>query len=177
MRPATRMLPLLLLAGLAGCAGPGQKPISVVGHVDLERFMGDWYVVANIPTYLERDAYNAVESYRLEHADRVATTFTFRKGGFDGPRKSYRATGFVLDRDSNAVWGMQFLWPFRADYRIIHLDEGYRLTIIGREQRDYAWVMSRTPELTAADWLRVVDLLRAQGYDTAALQRVPQRWD
>jgi len=177
MRPATRVLPLLLLAGLAGCAGPGQKPISVVERVDLGRFMGDWYVVANIPTFLERDAYNAVESYRLESADRVATTFTFRKGGFDGPRKSYRATGFVLDRDSNAVWGMQFLWPFRADYRIIHLDEGYRLTIIGRQQRDYAWVMSRTPDLTAADWLRVVGKLRAQGYDTAALQRVPQRWD
>lgn len=172
-----RLLPLLLLASLAGCAGPGQKPISVVERVDLERFMGDWYVVANIPTFLEQDAYNAVESYRLEHADRVATTFTFRKGGFDGPRKSYRATGFVLDRASNAVWGMQFLWPFRADYRIIHLDVDYRLTIIGRQQRDYAWVMSRTPGISDRDWQQVVDLLQAEGYDTAALQRVPQRWD
>jgi apolipoprotein D and lipocalin family protein len=170
------MLPLLLLAGLAGCAGPGQKPISVVEHVNLERFMGDWYVVGNIPTFLERDAHNAVESYRLEGEGRVATTFTFRRGGFDGPRKSYRATGFVLDPGSNAVWGMQFLWPIRADYRIIHLDEGYRLTVIGRQKRDYAWVMSRTPEIAESDWQRMVGLLRAEGYDTDSLRRVPQRW-
>ena len=34
-------------------------------HVDLNRFMGDWYAIAHIPTFIERDAYNAVESYRL----------------------------------------------------------------------------------------------------------------
>ena len=43
----------------------------------LERFMGDWYVIANIPTPLEKGAHNAVESYRLDSNGTVATTFTF----------------------------------------------------------------------------------------------------
>jgi hypothetical protein len=30
---------------------------------------------------------------------------------------------------------------------------------------------------TLGDWQQAVDLLRAQGYDTTALQRVPQRWN
>ncbi|MCU0934385.1 MAG: lipocalin family protein, partial [Thiobacillaceae bacterium] len=51
---------------LAGCQSAPRPPIALAGPVDLPRFMGDWYVIANIPTFLEKGAHNAVESYRLE---------------------------------------------------------------------------------------------------------------
>ena len=56
--------------------------LKAVDYVDLPRFMGDWYVIANIPTRLERGAHNAVESYRLDDDGSIATTFTFRADGF-----------------------------------------------------------------------------------------------
>ena len=68
---------------VSGCAG-NQPPLETVDYVDLDRFMGDWYVIANIPTFLEKNAYNAVESYELDSDGTIATTFVFRKGGFDG---------------------------------------------------------------------------------------------
>ena len=86
-------------------------PIQTVEALDLERFMGDWYVIANIPTFIEKDAYNAIESYRLDGNGDVLTTFTFNKGGFDGPVKKYTPKGFIRDKRSNAVWAMQFIWP------------------------------------------------------------------
>ena len=86
-----------------------------VEYVDLERFMGDWYVIANIPTFIEKGAHNAIESYRLTDDGEIATTFRFRDGAFDGPLKVYRPTGFVSD-DNNAIWGMQFLWPIKAEF-------------------------------------------------------------
>lgn len=46
--------------------------------------MGDWYVIANIPTFIETNAYNAIESYRMAQDGTVATTFSFREGGFEG---------------------------------------------------------------------------------------------
>ena len=30
--------------------------LNTVDYVDLERFMGDWYVIANIPTFIEKGA-------------------------------------------------------------------------------------------------------------------------
>ena len=39
--------------------------MKTVEFVDLERFMGDWYVIANIPTFIEKGATNAIESYKL----------------------------------------------------------------------------------------------------------------
>ena len=175
MRRAIANATLLpLIATLAGCTSAPTIPHAQ--HVDLERFMGDWYVIANIPTRFEVGAYNAVESYRLDADGTIATTFTYRDGAYDGPEKVMRPRGFVRDRDSNAVWSMQFVWPIKAEYVIAHVDADYRETIIARSQRDYVWVMARTPAITPDDYARLEQRVRDLGYDVAKLQRVPQRW-
>ena len=163
------------LALLAACQGTGH-PLSTVARVDLPRFMGDWYVIANIPTFLERGAHNAVESYALDPDGSIATTFTFRDGAFDGKRKQYHPRGFVVDRQSNALWGMRFVWPIKADYRITYVSDDYGQTVISRQKRDYVWIMARTPQIPAADYDRLLALVAQQGYDISKVQRVPQRW-
>lgn len=170
--------PFLAAAALliAGCREAEHPPLAVAENVDLERFMGDWYVIANIPTFIEKGAHNAVESYALAPDGTVATTFTFRKDGFDGEEKRYTPRGFVRDGTGNAVWGMRFVWPVKADYRIAYLDADYTQTVIGREARDYVWIMARTPAIADADYERLVAFVASQGYDTAQIRRVPQRW-
>jgi apolipoprotein D and lipocalin family protein len=167
---------LMSCIAVAGCTAR-RPPIVTVPNVDLPRFMGDWYVIANIPTFVEKDAYNAVESYRLDADGTIATTFTFRKGGFDGEVKRYQPRGFVYDTQSNAVWGMQFIWPFKGDFRIVYLNPDYTQTVIGREKRDYVWIMARQPTMPETDYRRIVELLAREGYDTTQIQKVPQRWD
>lgn len=164
----------VLAITLSACAS--YPPMKTVNYVDLERFMGDWYVVANIPTFIEKGAHNAVETYRLNDDGTVATTFRFRKGGFDGPVKTYTPKGFIKDTDSNALWGMQFIWPIKGDYRIVYLDEEYQATIIGRKARDYVWVMAREPELSEANFQILKAKVGELGYDASRLQKVPQQW-
>ncbi|HEU4457899.1 MAG TPA: lipocalin family protein [Methylibium sp.] len=166
----------LLLGLLAACqTTPPRAPIALAPQVDLPRFMGRWYVIAAIPTWPERDAYEAVESYRLRDDGRIATTFTFRRGSFEAPLKTMEPVGTVADTRSNAVWTMQFVWPFEADYRIVHVDPAHTEVIVGREKRDYVWIMARTPTLPDADYQRLVGIVAAQGYDTAKLRLVPQK--
>lgn len=166
---------ILIASLLTGCVEDGGEPMETVPYVDLERFMGDWYVVANIPTSIENGAHNAVESYALNPDGTVATTFSFNKDGFDGPRKTYRPKGFILDKETNARWGMQFIWPIKADYRIIYLDEDYQLTVIGRSKRDYVWVMSRKPDFSDEAFAHIKDFVGEVGYDVSRLDRIPQR--
>ena len=170
------ILGALAALALAGCSSVPRPPLPVVEHVDLERFMGDWYVIACIPTWIERDAWNAVESYALDPDGTIATTFTYRKGGFDGPEKRYTPRGFVVDRASNAVWAMQFVWPIKADYRIAYLSDDYGQTVIAREARDYVWIMARSPYVNEPDYARLTGLVASMGYDATKLRKVPQRW-
>jgi len=170
----TIALASLLSMSVAGCSG--NPPMPTVDHVDLERFMGDWYVIGNIPTFIERGAHNAVESYSLDADGTVSTVFTFRKGAFDGPEKRYTPRGFVRS-ENNAEWGMRFVWPIKAEFLIIYLDEDYSQTVIGRSKRDYVWIMAREPEIPEEEYQRILAFLSERGYDTERIERVPQRWE
>ncbi len=176
-RPAATFLAAAAtLCGVAGCSST-PAAIETADYVDLDQFMGDWYVIANIPTFIEKNAHNAIESYRLDDDGTIDTTFSFRKGGFDGKEKTYNPRGFVRDTGTNAVWGMRFIWPFKAEYRVLFVDPNYEQTIIGRSKRDYVWIMARTPEISNDAYFEHIRFLREQGYDTNKIKRVPQRWD
>ena len=164
------ILTALLLIG-TGCQT--MKPIHTVDKVDLNRFMGDWYVIASIPTFMEKDAYNAMESYNLDDDGTVATTFRFNKGSLDGPVKEYNPRGFIRDETSNAVWDMQFIWPFKAEYRIIYLSEDYSQTVIGRTKRDYVWIMARKNSIPNIDFEKLLKFLLEQDYNINDIRKVP----
>ncbi len=74
------LLSIVAIIGAGGCAN-NQPPLETVAYVDLDRFMGDWYVIANIPIFAEKGAHNAVETYALNDDGSIATTFVFRKDG------------------------------------------------------------------------------------------------
>ena len=164
------ILTALLLIG-TGCQT--MKPIHTVDKVDLNRFMGDWYVIASIPTFIEKDAFNAMESYRIDDDGTVATTFRFNKGSLDGPIKEYNPRGFIRDETSNAVWDMQFIWPFKAEYRIIYLSEDYSQTVIGRTKRDYVWIMARKNSIPNIDYEKLLKFLLEQDYNINDIRKVP----
>lgn len=168
----TLLAPLLWLAGCA--VSPENVTIRPLPSVDLQRFMGPWYVIANIPTVIEKDAHDAIETYRLDDDGTIATTFTFRKGGFDGPLKQYNPRGFVVPGTQNAIWGMRFIWPIKAEYVVAWVDAEYTETIIARSSLDYVWVMARTPTLPQDRYDALLARVRDLGYDMSKVQKVPQ---
>jgi len=186
----------LLIVGFAAvllgaCAGVQPKPDSTVPlakHVDLARYMGDWYVIAHIPTERDASSHNAMENYTLNPDGSIATTYRNRLGGFGGKKKLLTPTAFVVPETGNALWGMRFQipgtgipWPAQFEYRIAHVDapDGtapYRTTIIARSQKDFLWLFSRTPTMSDAELTRYTQLIASWGYDVSKLARVPQQW-
>ena len=163
----------ILTSLLSACATNNLSPITTVPRVDLPKFMGDWYVIAAIPTAIETESYNAVENYALEKDGTIATTFTFNKGSLNGKLKTYKPRGFVIENSGNALWGMQFIWPIKAEYRIAYLNEDYSQTVIARNARDYVWIMARTPRITDADYEKLTKFVADLGYDLSKLRKVP----
>lgn len=165
------------VAAVSGTASAGHlPPIQPVEHVDLTRFMGTWYVIAAIPTHFERNTYNTVETYTLQSDGRVRATFDYLKGAFDGPPKSVHSTGYIQPGSGNAIWGMQFIWPLKAEYIIAYLNDDYSETIIARNKRDYFWVMARTPTIPHADYDAMLDRIKQMGYSLAEVRKTPQQW-
>ena len=164
------------LGSLLSACATTPPTIPPVASVDLPRFMGDWYVIAHIPSRPERNAYNAIETYTLQADGSIHTTFRFRNKGFDQPLKTMQPKGFVRPDTGNAVWDMQFVWPIKAEYVIVQLDPAYSVTVIARSKLDYAWIMARTPSIPASEYDAALAGLKAMGYSLDDLRKVPQQW-
>jgi apolipoprotein D and lipocalin family protein len=181
MQPNRYLILALLTAGLTSCQN-GQsvkvatlEPLQAMSRpIELAKFMGDWYVIAHIPTFIEKEAYNAVESYKLKDDGTIATTFTFNQGRSDGPVKTYRPRGWVHNHETRTEWRMQFLWPFQASFLINEFDESAGITVIGVPDRSYVWIMARSKTIPEARYSELVKELERTGHDVSKLRRVPQ---
>lgn len=170
----TCTMALATAVAASGCADV--KPIPAVPHVDVSRYMGRWYVIAAIPTFLEKHDYDAVETYTLRPDGRIDTVFHHREGGFDAPVKTLHSVATVHPGSDNARWGVQFIWPFKSEYVIVALKDDYSEVMVGRSKRDHLWIMARTPNMPQADYDAMLQRARQLGYSLDGLRKVPQRW-
>ena len=166
---------------ITGCNNNLEKnefsEMNTVDYVDIERFMGDWYVIANIPTFIEKGATNAIESYKLGEKGVIETTFTFYQDSPDGEKKVYRPKGFIYNTKTNAEWRMQFIWPFKMPFLIIDLDDDYQYTVIGYPSRKYVWIMARESKLSDEVYYSILSDLAEIGYDISQVNKIPQQWN
>jgi apolipoprotein D and lipocalin family protein len=152
------------------------QPLRPVAHVDLPRYMGDWYVIANIPYFAERNCVDSIESYALRSDGDIDNWFTCRKKSFDAPMKrKATALAIVDDKTSNAVWHVRFLKVISVKYVILDLDPNYQWVVVGHPSRDYGWVMARSKTLDEPTYQAALANLRDQGYDVSRFEKVPQR--
>lgn len=168
---------LLALFFCVDAVGAEKLPqVQPVAYVDLPRFMGQWYLIATIPTAYERDAWNAVQTYTLEADGTILTSLRFHKGSSDGPLKHIQAPAYVRSGSGNAIWGVRLLGPIKAQYIVAWLQLDYSVMIVARDARDYVWVFSRAPVISEADWSAAREKVTALGYDISKLYEVPQLW-
>ncbi len=170
------LLACALTIGCAGVMAADLPPVKPVASVDLPRFMGKWYVIGNIPSWQEKEAFNATETYTLDPDGKIDTIYHYRKGSFDSQLKDITSTGFVREGTHNAVWGVQIIWPIKAQYKIAYLHDDYSQTIVARDKRDYVWIMARTATIPQADYDAMVARVKAMGYELKDLRKVPQQW-
>ena len=174
-----RILMPLLLAALAsfslGCASV-KAPLKTAPYVDLQRYMGDWYVIANIPYFAEKNCFDSIESYALRPDGNIDNWFTCRKKSFDAPlERKATALATVTDKASNAVWQVRFFKILSVKYLILDVDPNYQWVALGHPSRRYGWIMARTKTLDDSTYRGVLHRLADQGYDPAKFEKVPQR--
>jgi apolipoprotein D and lipocalin family protein len=164
--------------GAIGFTGRLADRPSVVGSVDVERYMGLWYAVASVPTTFERACVQGTTAeYRLLSDGRIEVTNTcFRDDG-----SPFRAVGraWVPDPSDPAKLKVSFvqllgLWLFPGDYWILELDPAYLFAVVGHPQRKYGWILSRSPTLPEETLNGIFSRLEGQGYRRTDFRLIDQ---
>jgi apolipoprotein D and lipocalin family protein len=171
----------VLLGGFlaAGCAATTTQrlhlpPLEAVAHVDLARYLGTWYEIANFPQKFQRGCTATTATYTLRRDGDIDVLNRCRKGSIDGEEKSALGRARVLDRATNAKLEVSFFRPFWGAYWIIGLADDYSYAVVGHPGRDYLWILSRTPAMPESIYQGIVARLQAQGYEISRLVRTVQ---
>jgi apolipoprotein D and lipocalin family protein len=145
-----------------------------VDYVDMERFSGDWYVIALIPTYFEKEAFNGIENYQLDDKGIIRVKYTYSKGQKKIVDKTMYQKGWIYNEETNAEWRIQPLWPLKLPYYIMELGDNYDYTVIGTNNYKYLWIMSRTPLMDMGILSEIINRMIALGYDSSKIIMMPQ---
>lgn len=163
-----------ILAALLACQTTGPPPATVAA-VDLDRYLGRWYEIASFPHRFQRDCVATTADYRRREDGRIRVENRCLDGSFDGAVRSVEGVAWVPDPERNpARLKVRFFWPFSGDYWIVALDPDYRWAVVGHPERDYLWILSRTPAMDPELYAALVDRARAEGFDVERLARTPQ---
>ncbi|HWQ52321.1 MAG TPA: lipocalin family protein [Bryobacteraceae bacterium] len=159
---------------LAMAAAGESRPVEVVPSVDLNRYQGTWYEIARFPNRFQRKCQgDTTATYTLRPDGKVTVVNRCREES--GSFNTATGTARLASKDGpNAKLKVTFFWPFSGDYWIIGLDPGYRWALVGDPARKYLWILSREPRMDDAEYQRVVDLARGQGFDVSRLLRTKQ---
>jgi len=162
----------LLLTLQAPGAHAADAPLPTVASVDLTRYSGAWYEIALLPNRFQKQCVADTQAhYRLD-GERVEVINRCRLASGAVDRTKGHAK--TVDGSGNARLRVSFFWPFYGDYWVLDLDPEYRQVLIGTPSRDYAWVLSRTPQMDEATLNRLLDRAQALGFKREAFQRTPQ---
>ncbi|WP_119155695.1 lipocalin family protein [Caldimonas tepidiphila] len=159
--------------------GGGEDP-RTVPLLDLDRYAGDWYEVARLPTALERGcSRDASTRYTLRGDDTLVVTNRCVQD--DGSVEA--VTGIAQQPDPAAPGKLKLSFapdmlrwlPFTwADYWVLHVDDDYSHAVVGTPERDHLWLLSRTPRMDDTTFHRLASLAAGQGYEVHRLRRTVQ---
>ena len=153
-------------------------PVRTVPSVDLDRYVGDWFEIARFPNRFQRRCVGEVTaSYARRSDGRLDVINRCRTDGESiaarGVVRGVDETGARLKvRFAPAVLSfLPFVW---GDYWILGLAGDYSWAVIGSPDRDYLWVLARTPLLGEDAFGQAIAVARANGFDVDRLERTVQ---
>ena len=164
------LLGLALL--LSACVGIPDGITPVTGF-QVERYLGKWYEVARLDHSFER----GLEQVTAEYSPRDDGDIRVINRGYNTAKQQWEeAEGrakFVGAKDVGQL-KVSFFGPFYGGYNIVELDPNYQYVLIAGNDREYLWLLSRTPKLDPAVQQRLVNKAKGLGFASDKLIFVKQ---
>ncbi|MEI5637916.1 MULTISPECIES: lipocalin family protein [unclassified Pseudoalteromonas] len=133
---------------LTACTGLPEN-IKPVKQFDVERYAGTWYEIARLDHSFERGMQNVTAAYSLNDDGSIKV---INKGYVTAEQTWKEAIGkakFVED-ENTAHLKVSFFGPFYGSYVVFELDSDYQYAYVTSYNRDYLWLLSRTPTVDEA---------------------------
>lgn len=159
---------LLLTAVAAGTTlynllKPIKSNVAVVQDFQIDRYLGEWYEIARMDFYWEKNLKNVIASYALNKDGSIRVN----NQGYDMVKDKYKQNigraKFIRDKTEGAL-KVAFFGPFYSGYNVVMVDDDYRYALVFGENLDYMWILSREKTIPEEVKQRYLDHAVQSGY-------------
>jgi len=134
--------------------------------VDINRYLGTWYEIARLPTPYQQNCQNSVATYSLNEN---GTINVVNRCEIEGRVIEARGIAYPVGKGRLAV---QFEnSPVKGDYNILYVDPNYQIALVGTNDRQSLWILSRSRSINPTIYQQLVTKANQLGYDTLSLIR------
>ena len=173
---------LLGLSAMAQTA-PAPPPLTPIAALDVPRYMGSWYEIAKYPNSFQKKCvantqarYSLLSDGQLQVVNRCRLADGQTSEAMGAAKQQGEAGSPRLKVRFAPAW-LSFISMVWGDYWVIDLDPAYQLAAVAEPEREYLWILSRTPKVDSKNYQALLERLRQQGFDIGKLELSPQRGD
>ncbi len=155
------------------CSTTPPKNVTVIEGFDAERYLGRWYEIARLDHRFER----GLEQVTATYSKRDDGGLKVVNRGFNAQKQQWQESigkAYFTGSPQRAALKVSFFGPFYGGYNVIALDENYQHALVCGPNRDYLWILSRTPQLDEGVKQQLVEQARRANFPVDKLIWVKQ---
>ncbi|MHA3539968.1 outer membrane lipoprotein Blc [Yersinia enterocolitica] len=160
-----------LLSVACGVTPP--KDVKIVDNFQLPRYLGTWYEIARLDHSFERGLNNVTANYSPRDDGGVKVI----NRGYNAKKQQWQESigkAYFIGSPQQASLKVSFFGPFYGGYNVIDLDDEYQHALIAGPNREYLWILSRTPTIDNQTRDRLVSVAQHYGFPVEELIWVKQ---
>lgn len=174
-----RILPVIAAVTAAflvvSCSTPTPpKGVTVVENFNAKRYLGKWYEIARFDHSFERGLDQVTATYSTMDDGGIQVI----NRGFNPDRGKWQQSigkAYFTGSPDRAALKVSFFGPFYGGYNIIALDKDYQHALVCGPNRDYLWILSRTPTISNEVKQQMLNAAIRQGFKVEKLIWVRQK--
>lgn len=153
---------------------------TAISEIDLRKYSGQWYEVARLPFYFERNCYCSMAHYEFDpkgtlHVKNICT--------WKSPEgELHTASGEAVPVEpleegsaiSNGNFKVSLFEVISVPYVILAVDKNYDYAMVGSPRANKLWILSRKPSLDDKIYYQLIDEARSQGFDVTNIIKTYQ---
>jgi len=147
--------------------------------LDIQKFMGKWYIIGSIPSFLDKNTANGTEDYVWnEEKQQIDVTFTYMSK--DLKKTSVTPQTAKPSNENGTNWDLKIKlgpFPVKLTYLIIACNTtDYSTCVVGDPGRNVLYLMARTPQISSDTYESMKLEAQTAGYDRMKIEDQPQTW-